>query len=534
MWFKAAAGDKARVLYGQSWDSDDVALTKKGYNPTLYIDKDGFMRGGFPSAPKPGSELGTLMHPENDRCIAPFSANLMLYPCGVGVEQQWSWSTKRQLYATIDGATKCLAPGGDGVGNVSIVTEACSDSVAKQKWDVRANGQIVNDYSYMCISKIGDILSLLGQRACENKARATWQTFLPRKHATLGGQIKVADGLWHHVLLSASGDEQVLYVDGKERGTLSGNAVQELNPAFSYLGIGWLGGGWTGNETVDSVSNTGYLKRFNGSMAEVALYDAPVSQQTAEDLYEARNAVRQVSKVLRPSGGVAAEVTYDRVSTRVSQVTDSNGATWRPQAPTVTGTTKLYESAVLAVVPSDYWRLADTSGVVAANEVNGSEAKYSSVTLNTNDGPFEPLGKAVTFDGTASRLNVRDPGNIGTCFPSCTPPPEKMDKYARVHVVQDVGQRLTAVQLWQCPGAAGRDDHHQDSHGALRRLRGLSQRPVSAGTTHSPWRSRYAARPRSTTASGTTSPWSAGTTNPDAVSGRQKSGQPTLGAAPGR
>ncbi|MBB4690108.1 LamG-like jellyroll fold domain-containing protein [Paractinoplanes abujensis] len=440
MWFKADASTRARVLYGQSWQSNANDRTSSGYNPTLYIDKDGKLKGGFPTAPRTATGLGSLLHPETGKCVGVSGnssvngALLTLQSCtgAAAPNQQFNWSAKRQLYVTTGGTTKCLAPEGDATGKVYVVTETCSDSVAKQKWDVQANGQIVNDWSYQCFSRIDATSSspeAIGQRACDKKVRALWQTYFPRSHEVVESSVNVANKQWHHVVLSAAGNEQTMFIDGERVGSLSGD-VQDLNPVYSYLGAGFLGGGWPGNDTVDSLSNMGYLKHFAGSMAEVALYDGPVSEQTVKDLYAARAPVRQVSKVLRPSGGVAADVTYDRVSGRVSQVTDSNGATWQPQGPKLGGTTKLHESAVLAGVPSNYWRLNDTSGTIPFNEVNGTAARYSSVSLNTASGPFEPHGKAAAFNGTSSQLIVRRPGNIGVCAPNCPPDPIDMDTYA--------------------------------------------------------------------------------------------------------
>ncbi|NED85616.1 hypothetical protein G3I76_36705, partial [Streptomyces sp. SID11233] len=60
----------------------------------------------------------------------------------------------------------------------------------------------------------------------------------------------VADGKWHHVVLSAAGNSQTLFLDnakvGSRTGTVSIKSATAFgkNQVFNYLGTGYLGGDW--------------------------------------------------------------------------------------------------------------------------------------------------------------------------------------------------------------------------------------------------------------------------------------------------
>ncbi|MDY7090067.1 MAG: LamG-like jellyroll fold domain-containing protein, partial [Actinomycetota bacterium] len=426
MWFKAAPSTTSRVLYGQSWQNSDNTTTKAGYNPTLYLGADGHLMGGFPVAPQPGTEIGSLTTPSSNECIgvagntATLGARLGLFGCTGTVSQQFSWTTTRELRVTTGGQIRCIAPENGDYGKVFVVTATC-DGSAKLKWDLRANGEIVSDYSYMCFSRIEvtgqTYTGAIGQRPCDTRPRALWQRYFPRLHTAMKSGTILADNDWHHVVLSAAGNSQTMYIDGEVTATQTGLPVQDITPVYNYLGAGWLGGGWRDSGVNDTTSNTGYRRNFNGALSEVALFDTPVNAATAKDLYEANTPVHQLTKVLRPSGNPAAQVTYDPIDGRVSQVTDSNGATWSPQDPTVGGTTKVYESSVLAGVPNNYWRLNDVAATQAKNQVNGETATFNAVELGWN-GPFWPLTTAANFDGFPSRVTARDPTTCGADCPT--------------------------------------------------------------------------------------------------------------------
>ncbi|MER6302340.1 LamG-like jellyroll fold domain-containing protein [Kitasatospora sp. NPDC001539] len=224
--------------------------------------------------------------------------------------------------------------------------------------------------------------------------------------APITSSAPVTDGKWHHVVLSAAGNTQSLFLDNNQVGTLSGTvSIQSAvafgaNQPYDYIGAGFLGGSWpdqpnTGNGTVSY---------FNGQIANVAWYNRPLVSADVNALYQyAAHPASLLSSIKRPSGKVFNTIEYDPATTTVTKVTDENGGPWKIAAPTVTGSSQTYRGSVLGSAPAGYWRLGDAAGASAAtDEVRGGTATYNGVTLGTA-GPFSD-NTAATFNGTSSYI----------------------------------------------------------------------------------------------------------------------------------
>jgi Concanavalin A-like lectin/glucanases superfamily len=92
------------------------------------------------------------------------------------------------------------------------------------------------------------------------------------KRRPLGTSRPVDDGLWHHVVLTASGHDQHLYLDGQQVGTLRG-AVDLVgiskNVLHAYLGVGYIGGSWPHEHYYKKHHSRGYTEHFTGEIARV-------------------------------------------------------------------------------------------------------------------------------------------------------------------------------------------------------------------------------------------------------------------------
>ncbi|WP_285560060.1 LamG-like jellyroll fold domain-containing protein [Actinoplanes regularis] len=426
MWFKSSTTGGDGVLYGQSLEpaASTATSTNRAYNPTLYIGSDGQLMGGFAKAPKPGASLGTLTAVGQGQCItvpgnvSTNGTRLQLANCSTAANQAFTWTASRQLQVTTGGVVKCVdIQDGEGINGADLLINSCASTAGSQRWDVQADGQIVNDSSGLCIDSIGDGTvggAMLHIWACA-KTRPIDQLFMSRVHTPMAATItvngvvspvKVNDNAWHHAVLSASGNRQDLYLDGKSVAFETGVTVQDITPASAFIGKGFLGGGWPNQSHNGASGNTGTREYFTGSIADVAVFDTPVDGQLAADLYSTRNSVNLMTKVVRPSGNATAEIAYDPVTSRVSQVKDGNGETWTPEKPVFAGSTKIYESAVLGGAPTNYWRMAESWVTQAVNQVNGNIATYNLVGLGSADGPFGALGKAASFNGTSSYVTL--------------------------------------------------------------------------------------------------------------------------------
>ncbi|MEU1425073.1 LamG-like jellyroll fold domain-containing protein [Kitasatospora sp. NPDC005751] len=162
----------------------------------------------------------------------------------------------------------------------------------------------------------------------------------------------VNDSAWHHVVLSAQGSNQTLYLDGKAVGTQSGTVDHQQN-THTYLGAGFAAM-WP--------ASPGDVSHFTGSMDEVAVYQHPLSEADVLAHYRARS----------------AQVAGQGVGYRGSVVTDA---------------------------PAGFWHLDETSGTTAASEVaatkgNGSYAPAVRPGLTGVFGPGD--GHAAEFHATSA------------------------------------------------------------------------------------------------------------------------------------
>ncbi|HUN34614.1 MAG TPA: LamG-like jellyroll fold domain-containing protein [Trebonia sp.] len=238
----------------------------------------------------------------------------------------------------------------------------------------------------------------------------------------------VDDGKWHHVVIAGSPSAQTMWLDGVQQGTTAGATsigITDTRPwllAQTYVGTGYIGAYYPDNTYTNN--STLYPEYFNGTIADVAYFNRALTQQDVSTIYNAGTIPASLlSKITQPLGGQYAGVSYDPNTTRVTQVTDENGGTWKLGAPTTSGSSDVYRAAVLGAGPQDYWRLGDSAGAVrAANEVNGGTATYNSVTLGAA-GPFSDH-TAASFNGaTPSYLSlpvsdtaISGPGSIGLWF----------------------------------------------------------------------------------------------------------------------
>ncbi len=241
-----------------------------------------------------------------------------------------------------------------------------------------------------------------------------WRTGGVSPIATTGS---VADGDWHQVALTAAGTTQSLYLDGSLVGTLSGQLKVTTQPVGA-IGAGFLGGSWPDEPHYLPGDSTGYASHFAGQIAEAAFYTHALGAPAVQRQYAAgTHPATELTGITLPSGKTRFHATYDAVHDRAGQITDANGQTWDVQEPTTTGSDAYYRSSVLGSTPVDYWRLGDSSGTDAVNEVAYApgntygatlDAGYHDVTLGA-PGPLTGSGHtAASFDGTGSYLDLGD------------------------------------------------------------------------------------------------------------------------------
>ncbi|HEV2370630.1 MAG TPA: LamG-like jellyroll fold domain-containing protein [Streptosporangiaceae bacterium] len=296
---------------------------------------------------------------------------------------------------------------------------------------------------------------------------------------------RVDDNTWHQAVLTSydasGGDTQALYLDGQLQGSVT-HAISNTAQQYIYIGAGLVGGGWQDIPSADVNSTDGLPWYFNGDIADVGFWDAPLNSSQVMTTYQAATTpVQLLTQITRPSGNVYAKVSYDPGDSRVTQVTDSNGGTWQIDAPIDVGSSQVYVSAVLGQGPADYWRLGDNGATDAANEVNGGTAVYHNVTENEPNGQF--------YDSPVATFDPKSSSNIS--LPS---------------LIQPGGGANQSVSLWFNTTStnevlAGADEYplgqenlqsnqydpllYIDSNGTLKgEFWNGSTNPISSGSTH--------------------------------------------------
>jgi RHS repeat-associated protein len=217
----------------------------------------------------------------------------------------------------------------------------------------------------------------------------------------------VTDGAWHHLVLSAAGNTQTLYLDGSVVGTHAGliTLVDGASTTHEYVGAGFLGGSWPDESHNSTTTNTGYASYFTGTISDVAFFDRTLTAVDVAGLRGAGSvAAHPLTKITRPSGATAAQITYDPVSGVVTQVVDEHNGTWKISSPGVSGSSQVYAASVLSGGPADYLRMNESGVSEAVNEVNGGVATYNTVTLGS-PGPFTDA-TAAKFNGTSSYVEL--------------------------------------------------------------------------------------------------------------------------------
>ncbi|MEV0133053.1 LamG-like jellyroll fold domain-containing protein [Dactylosporangium sp. NPDC050688] len=231
----------------------------------------------------------------------------------------------------------------------------------------------------------------------------------------------VNNGQWHHVVLAGNGGSQQMYLDGALVGSLAG-VIQLHNTGQDkvYIGAGYIGGGWPGQPN----TGTATANFFNGSIADVAYYNKPLTQDVVTSLYTSgQNPSSVMTKVTSNAGRVRAVVGYDTVSGRVNQVTDEVGGVWQVGQHTVSGSSQVYASTVLGSQPREYFRLNDVSLPVHPKNQAASWFKttYNNVTFDTTQpnttSPFSDSYGAI-FNGTSSYVRYDNGEDDIVAFPS--------------------------------------------------------------------------------------------------------------------
>ncbi|HEX5495264.1 MAG TPA: LamG-like jellyroll fold domain-containing protein [Mycobacteriales bacterium] len=233
----------------------------------------------------------------------------------------------------------------------------------------------------------------------------------PGTGAPISSGFPVNDENWHLVTLTSNGSREVMYLDGDQVAAKAAQASAFPQPHI-YLGAGFLGGTDPDEPHAGQTPTATY---FSGAMSDVATWARPLTAAEVSALFQTGiSDAALLTTITRPSLRTFEHASYDPVTSQVRHVTDGNGGSWTVNAPSVTGSSRVYATAVQGAEPQDYWRLADTGTTTAVNQLAGGAATYNDVTQGVPNGPFSDQ-TVDGFDGSSSYLALPDdligPGN---------------------------------------------------------------------------------------------------------------------------
>ncbi|MEU9377188.1 LamG-like jellyroll fold domain-containing protein [Streptomyces sp. NPDC048255] len=210
----------------------------------------------------------------------------------------------------------------------------------------------------------------------------------------------VTDNTWHHAAITSTGTGQTLYLDGQPVGTLTG-PVNHSVKTFTYLGGGFTDHTWDGTGTPGT-------RHYKGLLDEVAVYHRALDAGSVRAHYEARTGASKLSKVTLPSGRAGGNAEYDGDTERATKVTDENGGIWQIATPRYASGSQAYADGVRAAAPVNYWRLGDSSGAAALDEIStGGNGSYRDGVALGGVGAFlDGDDGAVTLDGSKGAISV--------------------------------------------------------------------------------------------------------------------------------
>lgn len=250
---------------------------------------------------------------------------------------------------------------------------------------------------------------------------------------------EVADGRWHHAVLSAAVSTQTLYLDGVAVGTLPG-LVDHRDRTHLTVGAG-SGKDWP--------ATNGGAFHFNGAIDEVAFYSHTVGALAARRHHAAGQSSDLLSSVSLPRNNKHATLTYDDLQDRVRTLVDHQGRTWTLDTPTVLDAVR---TAVLRG-PSTHgdWTYTadlDQGGRTSTKSHNGVSTKYEyntagfpSATVDENghrtEQTTDPRGNVL------SRKTCRTTGSCNTTYytyvTSADPLDPRRDKLASTSDARSTG-----------------------------------------------------------------------------------------------
>lgn len=185
--------------------------------------------------------------------------------------------------------------------------------------------------------------------------------------APLVSSVSITNGQWHHVVLSAMGGTQTLWLDGVKTAEKTGTTIEASLLTFNQIGAAYATSpsSWPGWGSASK-------RYYAGTIDEVAVYSHPLGKAAVTAHYSYATGANALSAVKLPSGKIAAEFSYDTAQDRVIKHTDSHGGTWQIGAPLVFGGADDLRRSVQILDPANRPQLFEYDGLTGQMLRSGS------------------------------------------------------------------------------------------------------------------------------------------------------------------
>ena len=232
--------------------------------------------------------------------------------------------------------------------------------------------------------------------------------FYDGKATPMSSTIVVDDGKWHYAVLTGSGVDQTLFVDGVQAATRVDNPITESGESYDTIGAGELAGSWA---DIPSGNALGY---FSGDIEDVNFLQHPLGLPEVQQEYSAGvTAAAELTQMTAPSGKSQDALTYNALTDRATALTDADGGSYTFGVPSTTGSDNYYYGAVQATRPTLDYPMNEASGLVAVDDSGSddppgptTDGYYSNVMLG-EPGVFGANGDtAAGFNGSSSYLSL--------------------------------------------------------------------------------------------------------------------------------
>ncbi|WP_204053231.1 LamG-like jellyroll fold domain-containing protein [Microbispora siamensis] len=217
----------------------------------------------------------------------------------------------------------------------------------------------------------------------------------------------VNDGVWHHVVLSASVNFQTLFLDGQPVGGLAGKITHTGTATMwdTRIGAGFGSPDWP------STTSSATTFPFAGSIDEVAVYDKPLGLATVRTHYAARLAQPLLTKETQLSGRVHAENTYSADGGRLKTHTDHDGGTWALSDLTYNKDSSTQTSATVTVTDPHNGTLTYVTDALRGYRAISTTDQLGKTTRYAYDTGGYPA-KITDPNGNATELSYNARGNL--------------------------------------------------------------------------------------------------------------------------